>query len=230
MARRCDENESSPLPDPLKPNWCWRTIQYILRLVFTIWLGFRVRGMHRVPTSGGGLFLMNHQSVLDPLLAQMGIDRPISWLGRDSLFRIPVIRWILRMTYVIPIKRESAGTSTIREGVRRMQHGFIVGIYPEGTRTRDGSVGEFKPGFVALIRRGNVPVFPVGIAGAHRALPRRAWFLRLCRVRVVIGEPFTAEEVKQLGQRGKEKELIAVARERVIRCQQAAERWRRGGN
>lgn len=218
--------KSDQLPDPTKPNLVWLTIRFFLRLVFTIWLGFRVRGLRKIPQQGGGLFLVNHQSFLDPLLAQLGMDRPVSWLARDSLFRVPIVGWILRKTYVMPINRESAGTESIREAVRRMKHGFIVGIFPEGTRTRDGQVGEFKPGFVALIRRSKVPVFPIGIAGAHLAMPRNAWFLRPRRVRVVIGDPFTPEEIQQLCQRGQEDALTQEARNRVVAAYQEAENWR----
>ena len=156
------------------------------------------------------------------------MNRPVSWLARDSLFTIPVIGWLLRKTYVMPINRESAGTESIREAVRRMKHGFIVGIFPEGTRTYDGSIGDFKPGFVALVRRGKVPVYPVAIAGANLAMPRKAWFIRPRRIRVVIGDPFSPEELEELTKRGQESALVAAAREKVAACYEEAERWRLG--
>ncbi len=220
--------ESAPLPDPNRPNKVWLTFRFLLGLVFVLWLGSRIRGLRKLPEVGGGLFLVNHQSFIDPLIAQLGMNRPVSWLARDSLFPVPIIGWILRKTYVMPISRESAGTGSIREAVRRMKHGFIVGIFPEGTRTRDGRIGEFKPGFVALVRRGKVPVYPVGIAGANLALPRNAWFLRPRRVRVVIGDPFTPEEVQELTKRGHEEDMVKAARDRVVACHEEAERWRLG--
>jgi 1-acyl-sn-glycerol-3-phosphate acyltransferase len=219
------EDETDPLPHPTRPNWLWLTLQVILRIVFILWLRYRVRGLKHVPPEGGGLILVNHQSYLDPLLVQLGMSRPVSWIGRDSLFRIPVIGWIIKKTYSMPIKRDSAGTAIIRESVRRMQHGFLVGIYPEGTRTRDGSVGPFKPGFVAMIRRGKLPVYPVGIAGAFNVLPRGAWFLRPRRVRVVFGEPLAFEEIEPLCARGREDELVQLAFERVSAARQEAESW-----
>jgi len=218
-------DSQNPLPHPTRPNWLWLFIQAVLRLVFIVWLRYRVRGLRNIPPTGGGLILVNHQSVLDPLLVQLGMSRPVSWIGRDNLFRIPVIGWIINKTYAMPIKRESAGTAVIRESVRRMRHGFLVGIYPEGTRTRNGSVGEFKPGFIAMIRRGELPVYPVGIAGAFEALPRGAWFLRPKPVRVVFGEPLSFEELKPLCARGRENELLALSRERVAAVQCEANNW-----
>lgn len=221
-------DDSTPLPDPNRPNWVWLTLRLLLRVVFILWLGYRVRGWKKIPPEGGGLFLVNHQSFLDPLLAQLWMNRPVSWLARDNLFSVPFVGWILRKTYVMPINRESAGAGSIREAANRMQHGFIVGIFPEGTRTRDGSIGEFKPGFVALVRRGKVPVYPVGIAGAHLALPRNALFMRPRRVRVVVGDPFTPEEIKELTKRGHEDEFVTAAHDRVAACHAEAERWRLG--
>jgi 1-acyl-sn-glycerol-3-phosphate acyltransferase len=100
-------------------------------------------------------------------------------------------------------------------------------MFPEGTRTRDGKVGRFKPGFLAMIKRCDVPIYPVGIAGAKDALPRGKLIPRFRRVRVVYGEPFLPEEIKPFLENGREEELVALVRERVIACQTAAETWRR---
>ena len=220
--------DNTTLPDPLRPNWLWLTIRFFLSPFFKVWLRYRVRGLEKLPASGGALLLLNHQSHLDPLLIQLGMSRPVSWLARDSLFRIPVIGWLIKGTYVLPIDRESAGASSIRKAVQYMQCGFMLGMFPEGTRTRDGSVGEFKPGFVALIRRGNVPVYPVGIAGSFDAFPRNAWFIRPKRVRVVFGDPFSSEDIERLSKRDQQDELVALVKERIIACQQEAEAWRQG--
>jgi 1-acyl-sn-glycerol-3-phosphate acyltransferase len=220
--------ENTTLPDPLRPNWLWLTIRFFLSPFFKIWLRYRARGLEKIPASGGALLLLNHQSHLDPLLVQVGMSRPVSWLARESLFCISVIGWILKGTYVLPIDRESAGASSIRKAVQYMQFGFILGMFPEGTRTHDGSVGEFKPGFVALIRRGNVPVYPVGIAGSFDAFPRNAWFIRPKRVRIIIGDALTSEEVEKLSKRGQQDDFVALVKKRIIACQQEAETWRQG--
>jgi 1-acyl-sn-glycerol-3-phosphate acyltransferase len=218
-------------PDPLGLPTCrnivWFTSQMVLRLVFTTWLQYRARGIEKIPAEGGGLLLINHQSFLDPLLVGLPLTRPVSYLARNSLFRVPVIGWILRHTYVLPINREAASSTTIREAVRRMNEGFLVGIFPEGTRSDDGSIGALKPGFVALIRRTRLPVVPVGIAGAGDALPRHSWFLRPTRVRVVFGEPISPDEIRASLRHGQEGRLLALAQRAITHCQQEAETWRR---
>ena len=197
-----------------------------MQSVSFFWLRFQARGIERLPKTGGALLIINHQSFLDPLLVGLPLQRPVSFLARDSLFRVPVVGWILRNTYVMPINREAASSRLIKAMVRRLNHGFLVGMFPEGTRSRDGKVGPFKPGFLAMIKRSDVPIYPVGIAGAIDALPRGRLFPRFRRVRVVYGEPILQEEIKSYLDQGREKELVALVRERIIACQQAAEAWR----
>lgn len=221
--------EPPPLPPPKTRNLLWRTLQFIIQNFFRVWLGYRARGCERLDNADGGLVLANHQSFLDPLLVGLQLHRPISYLARDSLFRVPVIGWILRKTYVMPINREAASTASLRETIRRMQHGYLVGVFPEGTRTETGEVGPFKPGFVALIRRSKQPVYPVGIAGGFQALGRKSWFLRPTRVRVVMGEPITPEQLEQYSGRDHDQALIDFVRGRVIACYQEAEDWRLAG-
>jgi 1-acyl-sn-glycerol-3-phosphate acyltransferase len=216
---------NSPLGSPLKRNWVWLGFQIVIGVIFTFWLRYRARGVEKLPTPGGGLLLANHQSFLDPLLVGLPLRRPVSFLARDTLFRVPVIGWILRHTYVMPLSRETGGAAGIRETLRRLDAGFLVGIFPEGTRSVDGSMGPFKPGFAALVRRTELPIIPVGIAGSHRALGKGSLFLKPRRVCVVFGDPLPGEQVAALKQRGREAELVEAVRSRIAECHQAAEAW-----
>lgn len=211
--------------DPLARNLCWRSIQYVLQLLFTAWLRYRAKGIEHLPPSSGALLLSNHQSFLDPLLIGLPLRRPVSFLARDSLFRAPIVGWVLRNTYVMPLNREGGAAAGIKETLRRMDQGYLVGLFPEGTRSHDGSVGDFKPGFAALLRRSKLPVIPVGIHGAHRALGRRVLSLRPERVCVVFGPPLDRARLDELSKRGREAELIAYVREAVMACQRDADGW-----
>lgn len=212
--------------DPQYRNWTWRVLQFVMQNVFTFWLGYRVRGLERLPP-GGALFLINHQSFLDPLFAAAGLHRPVSYLARDNLFRVPVIGAILRVTYVMPIRREAAGTESMRLSIERCRQGYYVGLFPEGTRTRDGSIGEFKPGFLAIARRAGVPIVPIGISGAFEAYPRGVVFPYPGRIRVVYGEPISVETIESYG-RDRQDELVTLIRDRIVACHAEAEAWRLG--
>jgi 1-acyl-sn-glycerol-3-phosphate acyltransferase len=210
---------------PERRNWIWSVIQIVLRLIFALWLRYRARGHELITHRGGMLLIINHQSFLDPLLVGLPLRRPVSFLARDNLFRVPFIGWVLRNTYVLPINRESAGTAALREMVARLKAGFWVGIFPEGTRSIDGSLGEIKPGFVAMLRRANVPVCPVGIAGADRALGRNHKLPHFSTIRVVFGELIPPEQIAETLKQS-ETALLELIRSRLQSCLTEANHWR----
>ena len=205
---------------PPQANLLWRLVRVPFWLFCKSWVRLRVVGREHIDSTRGGLFLVNHQSFLDPLFVAVFLGRPVSYLARDNLFRIPVIGWILRKTYVIPISREAARGGSIRLALERLESGFLVGIFPEGTRTSDGKVGDFRPGFLALARRTQQPIYPVGIVGADRVMPRSSNWIRPGRVDVVIGAPLTLSERQQLHDSVDDGALCRMARSRVEACTQ----------
>jgi 1-acyl-sn-glycerol-3-phosphate acyltransferase len=213
-------------PDPL--NAFYRSLQMTLRLLVPVYLRFRARGLENVPKSGPALFLVNHQSFLDPVLVAIHVARPVRFLARDTLYRGPVSRALLNLCCAIPLSRDSASSTTIRQAVSRLQQGFFVGIFPEGTRSTDGQIGPLKPGFIALVRRTEAPIIPVGLAGTGDAFPRGAWFVRPKTCRIVYGTPLRPDVLSKLKGHGSEQELVETVREAMIRCYDEARQWRNG--
>lgn len=214
---------------PLERGPVWITLQFVINAFFRVWLGYRAAGFKPIEGEDGALILANHQSFLDPLVVGLPFRRPISFLARDSLFRAPVVGWILKNTHVMPINQQAASTASLRDTIKRLQDGWLVGIFPEGTRSPTGAIGQMKPGFAAIIRRAKHPVYPVGISGAYDALPLGGWFLKPARVRVVFGEPLTVEQLNQYSSRDQDQELVDLVHSRIAACYAAAEEWRRTG-
>ena len=220
---------AQPTDSPMIRGPVWVTMQVVINAFFRVWLGYRATGYERIESEAGALILANHQSFLDPLVVGLPFRRPISFLARDSLFRAPVVGWILKNTHVMPINQQAASTASLRDTIRRLQSGWLVGIFPEGTRSPTGAIGEMKPGFAAVIRRAKHPVYPVGISGAYEALPLGGWFLKPARVRVVFGQPLTVEELDQFSSRDQDQALVDLVHSRITACHIAAEEWRRTG-
>lgn len=220
-------NVESEQQDPQYRNRLWRFFQFFFQLFCIVWLRYRSRGCEHLP-EGGALLLSNHQSFLDPLLIAVFLRRPVSFLARDNLFKVPIVGWILRSTYVMAIRRESAGTESLRKSIARLEQGFYVGLFPEGTRSRNGSLGNIKPGFLAVARRSRQPIVPVAVSGAYQAMPRGAWFIRPYPIRVVFGPPITPEEIEQLCERGREQEFLNLVQHRLQAALDEAEAWRTG--
>jgi 1-acyl-sn-glycerol-3-phosphate acyltransferase len=217
------------LPSPTRRNPIWFSLQMIFRVIFAVWFRYHAKGHERIPDEGGGLIVSNHESHLDPLIVGMPFRRPISYVVRESLWNVPLLGRIIKYNYTIPISRTSPGAASIRTACEYLDYGFLMGVFPEGTRSPDGVVRKFRPGFVTLAKRTGVPVYPCGIAGSQRAMPRGSWFIRPRKIVVVFGEPFSVDEIAALIEKGEEKQLTQLAKERVIACQAEAESLIRGG-
>ncbi len=205
----------------LTPNLLWRILHWPVWAFCCMWLRVSGSGLENIDHSKGGLMLINHQSFLDPILAAVLLTRPVSYLARDSLFKVPVLGWLLRRTYAMPISREAARGGSIRLAVERMEQGYLVGIFPEGTRSSGAEVRPFRPGFLAMVRRTNQPVYPVGMSGSDQAMPRGAWFIRPRRIHIVYGKPFTIDELARL-ESGDDSGFCELAHQRVSDCAAAA--------
>lgn len=203
-------------------NLLWRALQPPFWLFCHSWLRLRICGRENIDNSRGGLLLINHQSYLDPMLVAVELTRPVSYLARDSLFRVPIVSFILRRTHVTPISREAVRGGSIRTALDRLERGFLVGIFPEGTRSSGDEVAPFRSGFLALARRTRQPIYPVGLAGADHAMPRGSWFIRPATIGVAYGKPFTAEEALDFRGASDRDSLAEFARARVAECQQTA--------
>jgi 1-acyl-sn-glycerol-3-phosphate acyltransferase len=197
-------------------------LQVVCRLLAVALFRIRVSGREHVPAEGAALVLSNHQSHLDPVLIGLACDRRLNYLARQSLFRFPPFRWLIQSLDAIPIHRDGLGLEGLKETLRRLKRGEMVLIFPEGTRTRDGEMGRFKPGFSALAKRADAWLVPVAIEGAYEAWPRRNPWPGIGTIHVQFGEPIEGAEA----QRYEERELVAEVERRIRQCHEIARRQR----
>ena len=161
---------------------------------------FRIRvfGREHIPAEGGVLVVSNHQSHLDPILVGLGCDRRMNYVARDTLFGFPPFRWLINSLDAIPIDREGSGLGGLKESLRRLKDGEMLVIFPEGTRTRDGDLGELKPGFTALARRAKVPLLPVAIDGAFESWPRDNLLPQPAMIHIRFGPPLCPAQMSSM--------------------------------
>ena len=172
----------------------------------------RVFGKHNVPKTGGVLLVCNHQSFFDPILATLALPRECSYMARDTLFHNPWFRKLITSLNAFPVKRGTADIGAIKETLRRLKDGGLVNVYPEATRTQDGSVRPMQSGVVLIARKARVPLVPGMILGAYEIWPRQAKYPKLGPVIVAYGEPLLPEDMT-----GKvDDECIEIVRQRII--------------
>jgi 1-acyl-sn-glycerol-3-phosphate acyltransferase len=200
--------------------WSWLKLSYGLRRIHR----------NRVPRTGAILVISNHQSFLDPMVNGVTVwDRQFTALARDSLFVGP-FGWILRSVSARPIKREGGDLEAMKAALAELEAGRVVIIYPEGTRSPDGSLQEFKRGVLLLLRRAKPTVLPMGVEGTFDAWPRGRKLPRMRgKVVCVCGEPLSGEELAKLDG----EQALAAMREAVASAHDEArdirDRWVGGG-
>lgn len=155
--------------------------------------------MHHVPPRGGVLIASNHQSFLDPpLLGSLVTWRQFSFMAHQYLFKVPVFGACIRALNAVPVSGSGSDLSTIKALIAKLKEGRPVVIFPEGSRTYDGSMQPFKRGVMLLIKRAKCPVVPIAIEGAFDAWPRHKKLPRLFGVRTVVvyGQPIAPDDLR----------------------------------
>lgn len=194
----------------VKRAW-YNGLRTVCRLLGVAVFAMRVGGRQHLPASGAALVLGNHQSNFDPVLYGLGSNRRMNYVARQGLFGFAPLRWLIESLDAIPIDREGTGLAGLKETLRRLKRGEIVLLFPEGTRTPDGRVHSFKPGFCALARRSGAAIVPAAVAGAFEAWPRTSLLPRRQVIHVTYGPSLGAAEIAALD----DERLVAEVERRV---------------
>ena len=175
------------------------TVLWFLSRTFGVALfGVRTRFAEPLPSRGGLIVLSSHQSHLDPLLLGLATDRRLSSMARSTLYRFKPFGYVITALDAVPVDREASALAGMKAVIERLKRGAAVIIFPEGTRTSTGRLGEIKGGFSVLARRAGVPIVPVAIVGAYECWPRSRRFPRPGRIRLEFGRVITPAEIATL--------------------------------
>jgi 1-acyl-sn-glycerol-3-phosphate acyltransferase len=195
--------------------WAWYQFAKLMtRIALSVMFPLRFTGCENVPAQGGALVLSNHQSHLDPPMLGVGCPRQMRFMARLSLFHFSPFGWLIQSLGAIPIDREGSALSGIRATIQSLRQGHLVLVFPEGTRSRGGEIGTFKPGLAVVARRAGVPIVPAAIEGAYDAWPRGASLPYRGTIHLHFGRPISPEEIRACN----EQELAALVKSRVREC------------
>jgi 1-acyl-sn-glycerol-3-phosphate acyltransferase len=176
----------------------WTLGRVFLQFFSVLCFHVRVAGRENVPAKGAALLVTNHQSMLDPWMIGIALRRQIHFMARESLFKGGIGQYIIETTNAFPVRRGRADSTAVREAIRRLQCGYLLNVFPEATRTSDGTIGPIAAGVAIIVHRAKVPVIPVVIDGAFEAWPRDRKFFRHSGIRVRYGKPIPYEELANL--------------------------------
>src|SRR5271167_4409917 len=173
----------------------WAGLKGVLFFVRAVGVRIRVEGKAKIP-DGVCLFAANHTSSADAPAVVGAIPRRIAVLIKESLFRWPIVGHAFSLANFIAVKRDvrESAIASVEKAVEAMRAGQSFLIYPEGTRSPDGRLQEFKKGAVVLAIKAGVPVVPVLCSGAHRVMAKRSMVIRPGEILVEFLDPIDASK------------------------------------
>src|SRR5438445_10567993 len=189
-------------PDPIY----WAGVKGVMFFVCAVGVKVRVKGLERIPT-GVCLFAANHTSSADAPAVVGAIPRRVAILLKESLFKWPIAGQAFTLAGFIPVNRgdRDSAIASVEKATASLRRGQTFLIYPEGTRSPDGRLQDFKKGAVVMAIKAGVPIVPVACSGAHRVMRKRWLKIYPGEILVEFLEPidtskYTFEERERLNE------------------------------
>jgi 1-acyl-sn-glycerol-3-phosphate acyltransferase len=155
--------------------------------LFNCYFQGQVHGRENVPTEGAFVVVSNHASYFDPPLLSNCVGRPVAYMAKEELFKIPVFKQAIQLYGAYPVKRHAADRSTIRAALSFLEAGWATGVFLQGTRSPDERITDPKPGAAFLAAKAKVPLLPVSLLGTAGILVSGSSIPRPVPVTVRIG-------------------------------------------
>lgn len=178
--------------------WFFR---WVFVLIFRFFYRWEVSGRENIPLTGSFIICSNHISWWDPpLVGSLVSHQPVYFMAKEELFQLPVFGSIMRKIHAFPVKRDSADRRAIRTALDVLKGGNILGLFPEGTRSKTDELLPPQPGVGMIAIKSEAAVLPVGITGPYKLFRP---------VRVKIGKPLQFQE--HYGQKARTEHFEQVA-------------------
>ena len=168
----------------------------------------KVIGAENVPLDRSVLFVSNHQGNFDIPILLGCIDKPKAFIAKVEMLKLPIIRtWMKQMNCVF-LDRDDLRQSlrVMNEATEYLKNGYSMVIFPEGTRSKGKTMGEFKAGSLRIAIKANVPIVPVAIKGSFKLMEQNGFIIKPAEVEILISEPIetfglTKEQTNELNEK-----------------------------
>ena len=178
--------------DQLPYRWSHRITNFAFKVLGKL----ESHGNENIPRQGGILILCNHQSYLDPFIVGSAANRELHFMARHDSFEMPLIGPLIAAHNAYPVRRATADRAALRRTISLLKSGKVVLIFPEGTRSVDGTLGKAHGGVSFIAHNAGVPAIPAYVRG--NILPRNAKWIHPAQLTVTFGTPIDFTEVQQI--------------------------------
>ena len=164
----------------------YKIFKVLCRFWYGIILRTRVIGAENIPAEGSFILAANHVSNWDPPFLGTFINREVCYMGKEELFKNPVMAAICRGLHVFPVKRGAADKTAIKTAIKILKDGKCLGIFPEGTRSKTGKLGKAESGVSLIAAMTKSPIIPAAIINTEKIFSGKSIFPQLA---VIYGSP-----------------------------------------
>jgi 1-acyl-sn-glycerol-3-phosphate acyltransferase len=163
-------------------------------IIFKLIFRLKIIGSENIPKTGPFIIVANHSSLLDGFVLVSFVRLKITFMSAAYLFKMPFVGYILQGVGAIPVQGKGKDIKLIKEAMKVLQAGGVLGIFPEGRITNQKDDFSAKAGAAYLAVKADVPIIPMAIKGAGKALPVGAKFPKLNKIEVKIGKPISGSK------------------------------------
>ena len=156
-------------------------VKLLIGIFLNVFYRIEFVNIENFPSKGGAVLCSNHNGSLDMFFIGYKLPRLVHYMSKEELFRNPILGALIRWVGAFPVKRGKVDIESIKTAIKILKEGNVMGIFPEGTRHKEGVRTEVKPGVAMIAMKANVPVIPVALEGSYKPFSR---------VKVVFGKPF----------------------------------------
>lgn len=162
----------------------WSVVSPLLHTYFRI----NIHGADHVPLSGGAIAVSNHASYFDPPILSNCVGRPVAFMAKEELFKIPVFKQGIELYGAYPVKRSKVDRSALRAAITALDSGWIAAVFLQGTRSVDAKVNAPKLGAAWIAATAQAPLLPVSLWGTEKILTKGSFLPKPVPLTVRIGE------------------------------------------
>ena len=166
----------------------YQIAKIVLKILYKILFRMTIEGQQNVPKEGGVILCANHSSNFDPVTMGIYSDRTVYYMAKKELFENKFMYWLLKQLNAFPVDRSTADMTAFKNAVKLLKQGYIIGMFAQGTRVKEGEEKAAKAGVALFATKANVPVVPVAISGSCKPFTK---------MKIVYGKPLYFEEYRQ---------------------------------
>jgi len=167
----------------------YKFARLLCRMILVLLRRWEVRGVENLSNVGGLVLVSNHTSYWDPVVVGCAFNRQVHFMAKSELFAIPLLGTAIRILGAFPVRRDKSDRNAIRTAVKLLEEGRVVGVFPEGTRSRTGELQKPHLGAAMLALKAGVPMLPVAVNGTRGLFGK---------VTVLVGRPVLKQGVSKI--------------------------------